>query len=87
VIDTGHDRLPIATISGVSVISTWDIKTNDRDRRPSSVPLIRRTTEPLRPCHFVTGLAKVGNPPVKGLVTMVNSIYNGYRVEDVWLDK
>ncbi len=24
---------------------------------------------------------------VKGLVTMVNSIYNGYRMEDVWLDK
>jgi peptide/nickel transport system substrate-binding protein len=24
---------------------------------------------------------------VKGLITMVNSIYNGYRFEDVWLDK
>jgi peptide/nickel transport system substrate-binding protein len=24
---------------------------------------------------------------VKGLTTMVNSIYNGYRMEDVWLDK
>jgi hypothetical protein len=26
-------------------------------------------------------------PYVKGLVTMINSIYNGYRMEDVWLDK
>ena len=26
-------------------------------------------------------------PYVKGLVTMANSIYNGYRMEDVWLDK
>ena len=26
-------------------------------------------------------------PYVKGLTTMVNSIYNGYRMEDVWLDK
>ena len=26
-------------------------------------------------------------PYVKVLVTMVNSIYNGYRMEDVWLDK
>ena len=26
-------------------------------------------------------------PYVKGLVTMVNSIYNGYRMEDVWLDR
>jgi hypothetical protein len=24
---------------------------------------------------------------VKGLTTMVNSIYNGWRFEDVWLDK
>jgi len=23
----------------------------------------------------------------QGLVTMVNGIYNGYRMEDVWLDK
>jgi hypothetical protein len=26
-------------------------------------------------------------PYVRGLTTMVNSIYNGYRMEDVWLDK
>jgi len=26
-------------------------------------------------------------PYVKGLTTMVNSIYNSYRMEDVWLDK
>jgi len=26
-------------------------------------------------------------PQVKGLTTMVNSIYNGWRMEDVWLDK
>jgi peptide/nickel transport system substrate-binding protein len=26
-------------------------------------------------------------PPVKGITLMVNSIYNGYRFEDVWLDK
>jgi peptide/nickel transport system substrate-binding protein len=24
---------------------------------------------------------------VKGLTIMVNSIYNGWRMEDVWLDK
>jgi peptide/nickel transport system substrate-binding protein len=27
------------------------------------------------------------HPRLKGLGTMVNSIYNGYRYEDVWLDK
>jgi peptide/nickel transport system substrate-binding protein len=26
-------------------------------------------------------------PQVKGLTTTVNSIYNGWRFEDVWLDK
>jgi peptide/nickel transport system substrate-binding protein len=26
-------------------------------------------------------------PRLKGLTTMVNSIYNGYRFEDVWLDE
>ena len=35
-IDAGHRRLPIATISGVSAISTWAIKTNDRDRQTVS---------------------------------------------------
>jgi peptide/nickel transport system substrate-binding protein len=24
---------------------------------------------------------------VKGLTVMVNSIYNGYRYEDIWLDR
>ena len=26
-------------------------------------------------------------PYVKGLTVMVNSIYNGWRMEDVWLDR
>jgi len=26
-------------------------------------------------------------PQVKGLTMMVNSIYNGWRFEDVWLDR
>jgi peptide/nickel transport system substrate-binding protein len=26
-------------------------------------------------------------PQLKGLTLMVNSIYNGYRFEDIWLDK
>ena len=27
------------------------------------------------------------DPKVRGLTIMVNSIYNGWRMEDVWLDK
>ena len=26
-------------------------------------------------------------PQVKGLTVMVNSIYNGWRMEDTWLDR
>ena len=26
-------------------------------------------------------------PLLKGLTVMVNSIYNGWRMEDVWLDR
>jgi len=27
------------------------------------------------------------HPYVKGYTPMVNSVYNGWRMEDVWLDK
>ena len=30
---------------------------------------------------------RVGSRYVKGLTLMVNSIFNGWRMEDVWLDK
>jgi peptide/nickel transport system substrate-binding protein len=26
------------------------------------------------------------NPQVKGLTLMVNSLFNGWRMEDIWLD-
>ena len=40
-----------------------------------------------RPIIFYPRGGTCIQPYVKGLVTMVNSIYNGYRMEDVWLDK
>jgi len=40
-----------------------------------------------RPIIFYPRGGTCMQPYVKGLVTMVNSIYNGYRMEDVWLDK
>jgi peptide/nickel transport system substrate-binding protein len=40
-----------------------------------------------RPIIFYPRGGTCAQPYVKGLVTMVNSIYNGYRMEDVWLDK
>jgi peptide/nickel transport system substrate-binding protein len=43
--------------------------------------------EEARPVIFHTRGATCWQPQVKGLTTMVNSMYNGWRMEDVWLDK
>jgi peptide/nickel transport system substrate-binding protein len=40
-----------------------------------------------RPILFYTRAASCRMPQVKGLVTMVNSIYNGNRFEDLWLEQ
>jgi peptide/nickel transport system substrate-binding protein len=40
-----------------------------------------------RPILFYTRVANCYYPKVKGLVTQVNSIYNGQRFEDLWLDQ
>ena len=39
-----------------------------------------------RPILFYNKAANCREPYVKGLTTMVNSIYNGKRFEDLWLD-
>src|SRR6266700_1121076 len=40
-----------------------------------------------RPIIFLDRAATCWQPEVKGLTVMVNSIYNGWRFEDVWLDR
>ena len=40
-----------------------------------------------RPIIFYNRGASCWQPYVKGLTIMVNSITNGWRMEDVWLDK
>jgi peptide/nickel transport system substrate-binding protein len=40
-----------------------------------------------RPILFYTRVANCREPRVKGLTTMVNSIYNGWRFEDIWLEQ
>jgi peptide/nickel transport system substrate-binding protein len=41
----------------------------------------------IRPVLFYPAGASCQQPYVKGLTIMVNSIYNGWRMEDVWLDR
>ena len=40
-----------------------------------------------RPILFYTRVANCREPRVKGLTTMVNSIYNSWRFDGVWLDQ
>ena len=40
-----------------------------------------------RPIIFHTQNATCLQPQVKGLTLMVNSLFNGWRFEDVWLDR
>jgi len=40
-----------------------------------------------RPILFYTRAANCHHPKVRGLITQVNSIYNGQRFEDLWLDQ
>jgi peptide/nickel transport system substrate-binding protein len=61
----------------------------DQAKRKEIVWQIERklAEEEARPIIFYPRGGTCTQPYVKGLVTMVNSIYNGYRMEDVWLDK
>jgi peptide/nickel transport system substrate-binding protein len=43
--------------------------------------------EGARPVIFHTRGATCWHPEVRNLTTMVNSMYNGWRMEDVWLDR
>jgi peptide/nickel transport system substrate-binding protein len=62
---------------------------SDVEKRKQIVWKIERilAEEGARPIIFYPRGGTCSQAYVKGLVTMVNSIYNGYRMEDVWLDK
>ena len=61
----------------------------DEDRRKQLVWAIERKLgeEVARPIIFYPQGATCMHPHVKGVTTMVNSFFTGYRYEDVWLDK
>jgi ABC-type transport system substrate-binding protein len=61
----------------------------DREKRKQLVWEIERrlAEDGARPIIFYPRGGTCMQPYVKGLTTMVNSIYNGFRMEDVWLDK
>jgi peptide/nickel transport system substrate-binding protein len=61
----------------------------DREKRRQLVWDIdtRLQEEGARPVIFHTRGATCWHPRVRGLTTMVNSMYNGWRMEDVWLER
>ncbi len=62
---------------------------SDVEKRKAMVWAIEKklADDDARPILFYNRAANCRYPRVKGLVTQVNSIYNGQRFEDVWLDR
>jgi len=60
----------------------------DREKRKKLVWEIekRLAEDGARPVIFYPRQATCRHPQVKGMTMMVNSIYNGFRFEDLWLD-
>jgi peptide/nickel transport system substrate-binding protein len=63
--------------------------TADQEARKKIVWEIDKTLQEdaARPIIFHGKAATCWQPHVKNFTTMVNSVYNGWRLEDVWLDK
>ncbi|MGE0224555.1 MAG: ABC transporter substrate-binding protein [Acetobacteraceae bacterium] len=62
---------------------------SDREKRRRIVWEIDRrlTQDAVRPILFYTRAATCWRPEVKGHTMMLNSTFNGWRLEDVWLDR
>jgi peptide/nickel transport system substrate-binding protein len=62
---------------------------SDQEKRRGMVWEIERklADDGARPIIFYPRAATCWHPYVKGVNVMVNSIYNGWRFEDVWLDR
>ena len=60
----------------------------DQEKRRHLVWEIERrlAEDNVRPVIFYARQASCRQPRVKGLTLMVNSIYNGSRFEDLWLE-
>jgi peptide/nickel transport system substrate-binding protein len=61
----------------------------DQDRRRELVWKIdkRLQEDGARPIVYHTRLGTCMQPQLKALTVMANSQYNGWRMEDVWLDR
>ena len=70
------------------LVDRQSIETDPEKRGKLVWQIERRLAEDgARPIIFYPRGATCLQPYVKGLTIMVNGIYNGWRMEDVWLDK
>jgi len=51
------------------------------------LPTVHRCRRQMLTRSFSLAVPIISQPYVEGLTTMVNSIYDGLRMEEVWLDK
>jgi peptide/nickel transport system substrate-binding protein len=70
------------------LVHEQSLEANADKRRTLVAQIEKKLAEAaIRPVLFYPVGASCRQPYVKGLTIMVNSIYNGWRMEDVWLDK
>jgi peptide/nickel transport system substrate-binding protein len=70
------------------LVDQQSIEPNPEKRKQIVWQLERKLAEAaIRPVLFFPVGASCRQPFVKGLTIMVNSIYNGWRMEDVWMDR
>jgi len=70
------------------LVDRQSIETDPEKRKKLVWQIERRLADDgARPIIFYPRGATCRQPYVKGLTIMVNGIYNGWRMEDVWLDK
>ena len=70
------------------LIDQQSMESNQEKRRHMVWEIERRLTEDgAKPLVYFNRGGICWDPRVKGLTVMSNSIYNGWRMEDVWLDR
>jgi peptide/nickel transport system substrate-binding protein len=70
------------------LIDQQSMESNQEKRRQLVWAIERRLVEDgARPLIYFNRGGICWDPAVRGLTVMVNSIYNGWRMEDIWLDR
>ena len=70
------------------LIDQQSVEANQEKRKQLVWEIERKLAEDgARPIIFYSRGGTCRQPRVKGFTIMVNSIFNGGRMEDVWLDK